>query len=185
MKDRPVKLSFSYWFQVKYCLAVVAIFAVANGLLYLLLNKSLAGGYRESLQTLYYLDQNLSTYLSIMALLLILFILILTLVVTLLISHQIAGPVFRYEAALKNIISGNLSKDIATRQTDQLKPLVGSINDLTDRCRKTFALAQKISESVEEQVVSVPETERLNDLLKQVADARRQMVDFQSERFPE
>lgn len=149
-KDRPVKLSFSVTFQVKYCLTVAVTFVVASVLLYFLLDKALGGGYRESLRTLYFLDQNLSLYLSIMALLLTLFLLVLTLVVTLLVSHQIAGPVFRYEDVLKKVISGVFPRNVATRQTDQLKLLVGSLNNLTDRCRDTFEEANQLSAMVGE-----------------------------------
>lgn len=185
MKVRPVKLSFSVGFQIKYCLAIIAIFTVANGLLYLLMNKALSGGYRENLRTLYYLDQHLSTYLSIMALLLMLFILILTLVVTLLVSHQIAGPVFRYEDVLKKIISGDLPQKVATRESDQLKPLVSSLNALTARCRNTFEAAQKLSDSVAVQLEGSPAQEKMDNLLQQIADMRGQMGDFKSGRGPE
>ncbi|MCK5517150.1 MAG: hypothetical protein KAI39_09775 [Desulfobulbaceae bacterium] len=183
--DRPIKLSFSLGFQVKYCLVLVVIFIIANGLLYLLLNKALGGGYLQSLQTLYYLDQHLPMYLSIMGLLLMLFILVLTLVVTLLVSHQIAGPVFRYEDVMQKIISGVFSQKVATRQSDQLKPLVSSLNAMTSRCRDTYAGAQRLSGLVEAHLVREPETEKLNTLLQQVTEVRQQMGAYRSERDAE
>ena len=68
-QQKPIKLSFSAGFQLKYCLIIAAVFACANFLLYLVMNKALSGSYLENLRTLYYLDQNLPLYLSIMALL--------------------------------------------------------------------------------------------------------------------
>jgi len=172
-KEKPVKLSFSVTFQVKYCLIVAATFVVASVLLYFLLDKALGGGYRESLRTLYFLDQNLPLYLSIMALLLTLFLLILTLVVTLLVSHQIAGPVFRYEDVLQQVIAGTFPRNVATRQTDQLKLLVGSLNNLTDRCRDTFKEADQLSVAVGENLHQDDiETEAL---LTQITLVRQQM----------
>ncbi len=173
-KDRPIKLSFSLGFQIKYCLIIAILFAIASGLLYLLLDRALGGGYRESLRTLYFLDQNLPFYLSIMALLLTLFILLLTLVVTLLVSHQIAGPVFRYEDVLKKMISGVFPKKVSTRQSDQLKLLVGSLNKLTDRCRDTFESAGELSMVVDKKLSD--DGMDNGDLLKQkIAKVRHAM----------
>lgn len=172
-KDRAVKLSFSVAFQVKYCVTVAVVFVIANGLLYFLLDKALGGGYRESLRTLYYLDQNLPVYLSIMSLLLTLFILVLTLVITLLVSHQIAGPVFRYEDVLKQMISGVFPQKVATRQTDQLKILVGSLNSLTDRCRDTFAESEKLATLVDDKLGQ--NSDCSSALQKQIAVVRQQM----------
>lgn len=174
-KDRPVKLSFSLIFQVKYCLTVAVVFVVSCGLLYMLLDKALGGGYRQSLRTLYYLDQNLPLYLSIMALLLTIFILVLTLVVTLLVSHQVAGPVFRYEDVLKKMIAGVFPSRVATRQTDQLKTLVDSLNKLTDRCRETFHSADELSKKVEGLALDSLEVSEKGALLEQVVHLRDQM----------
>lgn len=182
-KDRPVRLSFSFVFQIKYCLTVAAMMIIASGLLYLLLDRTLSGGYRESLRTLYYLDQNLSFYLSIMALLLTVFILVLTLVVTLLVSHQIAGPVFRYEDVLKQMIAGVFPRMVATRETDQLKLLVGSLNNLTDRCCGTFAEAGKLASMIEQN----PDLDREGKvtLLEQVRVVRQQMGNSEIKRGQE
>lgn len=174
-KDRPIKLSFSLGFQIRYCLTIAAIFILANVLLYLLLDRALGGGYLESLRTLYHLDQHLSLYLSIMALLLTLFILVLTLVVTLLVSHRLAGPVFRYEDVLQKMVSGVFPRQVATRQTDQLKTLVHSLNDLTGYCRDTFEAAQKISEMLEKQQSHDADGENLEQLSAQVEKLRQQL----------
>ena len=127
-------------------MVVLTVFGFSNVALYLLLNKVLGGSYLESLRTLYLLEQNLPFYLSVMGLLQILFILVLTLVITLLISHQIAGPIFRYEDTLGKIASGILPEQVETRKTDQLKPMVNSLNDLSISLRGVYGSAQALND---------------------------------------
>lgn len=148
--QKPVKFGFTVGFQIKYCLTIAVFFICATLLLYLFLNKALSGSYLESLRTLYYLDQNLPFYLSIMALLLLLFLLILTLVITLLVSHQIAGPVYRFEEVIRQLISGTFPRQVATRRTDQLKSMVTSLNLLSSRCRGTFEKVGTLSGLIDE-----------------------------------
>lgn len=183
-KQKPIKLSFSMGFQIRYCLVIAAIFIAANILLYLLMNKTLSGSYLESLRTLYFLDQNLSFYLSIMALLQTCFVLILTLVITLLVSHRIAGPVFRYETVLSKIISGEFPSKVATRNTDQLKSVVVSLNNLGCKCRETFEKVQILSESLGSDFsASELADEKNREALRQkVADVRLSMAGIVPER---
>jgi methyl-accepting chemotaxis protein len=44
-------------------------------------------------------------------------------------THRIAGPLFRFEKALDNMISGNLNDTIHLRSTDEGKDLARKIND--------------------------------------------------------
>ena len=173
--QRPIKLSFSTVFQIKYCLIILVVFSCANFFLYLLMDKALSGSYLESLQTLYSLDQNLPLYLSIMAFLQIFFILVLTVIITLLVSHQIAGPIFRYEKVLSDISGGQFPEQISIRSTDQLKPMVDSLNDLTIFSRNVYGNAQALSESVESG--SEPDIESLR---QQISRVRESMGTFYS-----
>ena len=174
--QKPIKLSFSTVFQLKYCLIIAAVFACANFLLYLVINKALSGSYLENLRTLYYLDQNLPLYLSIMALLQIFFILVLTLIITLLVSHQIAGPIFRYEEVLNRISTGQFPEQISTRSADQLKPMVDCLNDLTTFSRNVFGSARILSENINTDSVVDVET-----LQQQISRVRKGMGSFYSE----
>jgi len=175
-QQKPIKLSFSAAFQVKYCLVVLATFACANVLLYLMMNKALGGSYLKSLQTLYLLAQNLPFYLSVIGFLQIVFILVLTLVITLLISHQIAGPIFRYEVVLGQIASGDFPAQIETRQTDQLKSTVDSLNELSTSLRGVYSSAQTLSE----QLTSLDDVDKTL-LQRQITRVRENMGQFNVE----
>lgn len=173
-KQKSIKLSFSSAFQMKYCMVILTVFVAANFLLYLLMDKALSGSYLENLRTLNYLDQNLPLYLSIMAFLQILFILLLSLIITLLVSHQIAGPIFRYEEILSQISAGQFPEQVATRNSDQLKPMVDSLNELTTSFRGVYRSAQML-----EKLASSAEVDS-KQLQQQINQVREKMGVFSS-----
>lgn len=65
---------------------------------------------------------------------------IIIVVVTLLISHKIAGPMFRFEKDLEEISQGNLQKHIQTRQGDQFSSVAENLNSMVGN------LNEKLSE---------------------------------------
>jgi len=172
LSTKPIRLKFSAGFQFRYCLIITVVLAVSSLLLYRLMDKSLSGSYLENLRTLYYLDQNLSFYLSVLALLQAFFILILTLVIVLLVSHQIAGPVFRYESILKGIQAGSIPKIVATRHSDQLKTTVDSLNALTSRLRSAFQEAKVLQQQLDVDLAD-PDSLDLSAINRQVAEVRK------------
>lgn len=53
-------------------------------------------------------------------------------VIFILLSHRIAGPLFRFEATLKDIEAGDLTKRINLRKSDQILELKEALNLLID-----------------------------------------------------
>lgn len=56
-----------------------------------------------------------------------------TIIVTLFVSHKLAGPMFRFEADLKIIGEGDLTKVIRLRKKDQLKDIAETLNRMTGK----------------------------------------------------
>lgn len=52
--------------------------------------------------------------------------------VTLLVSHKIAGPMFRFEKDLEEIATGNLQKHIQTRNGDQFSSVARNLNEMVE-----------------------------------------------------
>ena len=65
---------------------------------------------------------------------------IIVIVVTLLVSHKIAGPMFRFEKDLEDIAQGNLQKHIQTRKGDQFGNVALNLNSMV------LGLNKKVSE---------------------------------------
>jgi hypothetical protein len=150
MNSKPIQSKFSVGFQLKFCSLLCVLLLLSSYSLYYFLDKSLTGDYLESVRTLYFLNENIPFYLSVIALLQVLFVLVLTLVVILLASHKIAGPIYRYEEFFNSIAKGEIPAGVATRSGDQLKGTIAPLNDLSRRWRQIYDRCQSLKESGEE-----------------------------------
>jgi methyl-accepting chemotaxis protein len=72
-----------------------------------------------------------------------------TIMMTLFISHKIAGPLYRLDKDVQEITEGNLRVTFRLRTGDELKPLVGSMNDMTNALRTRIAEAKNGVEELE------------------------------------
>jgi len=82
-------------------------------------------------------------------------------------SHRIAGPLFRIEEDLKEIKNGNLAKRIQLRKTDQLVELKEGINSLVISLDERIG---RIKDSIDtvEQSLSQRDQGKLSDAVNQL-----------------
>ena len=71
--------------------------------------------------------------------------------VTLLVSHKIAGPLFRFEKELQDISAGNLRTKMSLRKQDQMVEVAESLNQMVE------ALHEKVM-NVRDGIAEVKET---------------------------
>ncbi len=64
-------------------------------------------------------------------------------------SHQIAGPLYRFEMVLKDMEKGKLGKEFRLRKKDQLKDLMNALNQFNMTFTKKISEAQKELELIE------------------------------------
>jgi len=78
----------------------------------------------------------------------------------LLISHHIAGPQYRFEKALQNMLDGNLNDPIHLRTHDEGSVLAGRINDfntlLSEKLREVDQHAESIDRLLEQMAATDP-----------------------------
>jgi len=106
------------------------------------LDQGLGTNYFDALATLSTVDAALTSSLVITFCLQLLLIFILTIGLTLFVSHKIAGPIFRYEDSLAKILGGDLCTDVCTRDGDQLKSLITSMNCWQNSLRNIYTRAK-------------------------------------------
>ena len=80
-------------------------------------------------------------------------------IVTLLVSHKIAGPMFRFEKDIERIAAGDLKSHIRLRKGDQFQELVKTLNTMID------SLNCKVSE-VQKQAAEQAESQALTDVCR-------------------
>lgn len=91
----------------------------------------------------------------------IIFVTPLITIVGILLSHKIAGPIFRMEAFMKNMASGDLTSRLTLRQGDELMELAENIDSLGEVLRSSFQLQRSQMEKV------ILELNSLKDLVRE------------------
>ena len=68
----------------------------------------------------------------------------------LVISHRLAGPLYRFEKELREIGEGDLTRDIRLRKEDQIRDMADSLNKMSAQLReKIFAIQNEVEQLIE------------------------------------
>lgn len=171
----PIRPDFSAKFQVKYCLVMTAGSVLTTLILYLYLDRGLGESYFESLVTLSNLEQALPSALLISFVIQLILILLLSVGINLFVSHKIAGPVYRYEHLLNCIRKGDLRNDVRTRDNDQLKSMVTSLNGLLGTVRRLYASLHAVQGELDRDLERISRAEKgdFEALRRQIDETRR------------
>jgi methyl-accepting chemotaxis protein len=111
----------------------------------------------------FYLDIEKYVWLSILG------VIILLGLYSIILSHQIAGPIYRFEQTLEEIREGNLSLRIQLRRNDELKDFGSRFNETLDFLNGQISRANQIAEELEKQQAAllslcrsgIPQTEEI------------------------
>ncbi len=126
-----IKKEFQVKFVLKFCLLIVFGTIISTGLLFLFSQDTLTSSFQQSRLVikstgLAILPSVLYTNLITLGL-----IAIATIIVTLLVSHKMAGPLFRFEKELRNIGKGDLTTKVVLRKDDTMESMAGCLNNMT------------------------------------------------------
>ena len=141
---QPIRTDFAAGFQLKFILAICIGALLTTLAIYFYLDQGLGSNYFDALVTLSTVESALTSSLVITFCLQLFLLFVLTIGLTLFVSHKIAGPVFRYEDSLAKILDGDLRTDVRTRDGDQLKPMVESMNRWQQSLRDTYVHANQL-----------------------------------------
>ena len=71
-------------------------------------------------------------------------------IMTLILTHRIAGPFYRFEITLDEMINGDLSQTIHLRGKDEGKELAGKINFFNNRLSEKITILKSYKNSIKE-----------------------------------
>ncbi len=108
-----------------FCIALFTAFTIYYNV-WMLLGEKLANVYPQGRLAAILKSANISLFYRMFFLSPFVFILAIVL------SHRIAGPIYRMKRDLDEIVAGNYSKRLRLRKTDELKDVAESINKLVD-----------------------------------------------------
>ncbi len=89
---------------------------------------------------------------------------VIVIAVTLLVSHKIAGPMFRFEKDLEEIGKGNLQKRIRTRDGDQFANVATNLNIMVENLNSKLSEVKQEVEQLSEEAerMDLPQTFKEN-----------------------
>ena len=137
-----VEKGFQFKFILKFCLLILAGIVVSTGLLFLFSRGTLTSSFQDSrlvIKDTAFAMLPITVYVNLVTLGLIT---LAAIAVTLLISHRLAGPLYRYRRELEEIEKGDLTRIIRLRKNDQLADLGDSLNKMTASLRERISLIQ-------------------------------------------
>jgi methyl-accepting chemotaxis protein len=126
-----IKKDFQFRFILKFCLLVLVGGMISTGVLAYFSKGTLTSSFENSRLMIQKTSLAILPQVVYTNLITLVLISAATIAVTMLVSHKLAGPLFRFEADLKVIGEGDLTKVVRLRKEDQLKDMVQSLNNMT------------------------------------------------------
>jgi len=152
-----IKKDFQTRFIIRFILVLIIGGVISVGLTYLTTRGTLTTSYVDA--RLVIQDTPLAILPSVVLTTLITIVVVGVIVgiVTLLVSHKIAGPMFRFEKDIERIAGGDLKSHIHLRREDQFQEMVKTLNAMIDSLNsKVSEIRQEVAEQAGN--MTLPET---------------------------
>jgi methyl-accepting chemotaxis protein len=125
-----IKKGFQFNFAAKFMILILLEAALIVGLFIYVSGNTLTTGYSDSILTIDTTSNFFFFPMAMIILITVVGIAMAGMIVFILLSHRIAGPLYRFEKDLEDMGYGDLSKRIGLRKTDQLTGIKESLNSL-------------------------------------------------------
>ena len=173
-RDYLIDKRFQANFILRFCLVVVATGAFIMAILYAMAGKANTVSIVNSRVVV----QNTADF--IFPLLIQTFVVstilvgLATIIITLVISHRIAGPLYRFKKVLGSLGEGDFSLACKIRLKDSLQDVAVAFNDMITSVRKKFDLIDKDLKNLKGKL----EVEDLKEIKKSVSDIDKALHNF-------
>ena len=108
----------------------------------------------------------------------VLFGMLFVVVISILLTHRIAGPMYRFEQAFNEMINGNIGYRIQLRKKDEGKGLAEKINHFNDVLSEKVAAAKRLTNEMDNSLLELGmegEVEDFEGALNQARDINSQL----------
>ncbi|HAJ57733.1 MAG TPA: hypothetical protein DCL35_08255 [Candidatus Omnitrophica bacterium] len=98
--------------------------------------------------------------------------------VALLVSHKIAGPMYRFKKIAQILADGDFSSEFKIRNLDQLQPLADEFNTMIRKTKQQLNLLKSHFASLKDKIEALPEeeaAEQKRDSLKELKKISREL----------
>lgn len=125
-----VKMEFQRNFILKFCAIIVLSSLIIAVIVYLLSMASATTVFENSRLVIKSTSDFILPLLILSCLAAIIVTGTLTIIITLLVSHRIAGPIYRLEKDVAEVAKGNMNVYFQVRKKDELKELAQALNQM-------------------------------------------------------
>lgn len=171
-KNYFIKKRFQMNFFYKFILLIILESILIVSLFMYISGNTLTTGYLNSALRIERTGDFFFVPLLLMTLIVVLGISLAGMAVFILLSHRIAGPLYRFQKALEQLRDGDLTTTVHLRSTDQLFELQNSLNSLIETLAKRLSVikarleeTQELTHSKDADLVS-----KLNQKLNEIKD---------------
>jgi len=140
---RIVKMKFQRDFILKFCAIIIISALIIAGIVYALSLSSTTAVFENSRLILKTTADFMVPLLILSCLVAIIAMGTLTIIFTLVISHRIAGPLYRLEKDIAEVNNGNLNMEIRVRKDDELQDLAKSLNQMLKLINNAVSVVSK------------------------------------------
>jgi methyl-accepting chemotaxis protein len=177
-----IKKKFQFNFLARFVVLLVAGAAAVAGLFMYVSSNTITTGYSDS-------TLKVASTPSFFLVSFLLITVIVTavmgmagMVVFILLSHRIAGPLYRFEKVLKGISEGDLTTRVDLRKTDQLTELKEALNALLDSLDRRMSRAKDTLSEMQDLLSEKPDAETVSKLKRMMGLMREEMGHFKVSR---
>lgn len=171
-KNYFIKKRFQMNFFYKFILLLVLESILIVSFFWYISGNTLTTGYLDSVLRIERTGDFFLVPFVLMTLIVVLGISLAGMVIFILLSHRIAGPLYRFEKVLEQLRDGDLTTTVHLRSTDQLLELQNSLNSFIETLTKRISVIKTKLEETEELIHSKdPDLiSKLNQKLNEIKD---------------
>ena len=162
-----INKGFQTEFILKFCVLVVVGCVVFGGILYVFSSRTLTTSFENSRLVVKSTADYLLPGLLFGVLIVGLVMAIAAAIVVLLMTHRVAGPMYRFEKYAQKVGSGELIPDLRIRKKDQFQNLVSAFNNMSQNLSMGLLKVIGVSEKLDGLIEDLSDTSNREMLLKE------------------
>ncbi len=162
-----INKAFQSEFILKFCSLVALGSAMFGIILYLFSKHTLTTSFENSRLVIKSTADYLFPGLLFGGLIVAIFTALAASVVVMLMTHRIAGPMYRFEKYISEIGSGRFSSDLKIRKKDQFQNMAGSLNKMTQDLKLGLIEVNEVSEKLDKLIGQLSDSSSREILLKE------------------
>lgn len=162
-----INRAFQTEFIVKFCTLVILGSALFGLLLYLFSKNALTTSFENSRLVIKSTADYIFPGLISGGLLVAVITALLATIVVILMTHRIAGPMYRFEKYIKEVGSGKLYSDLKIRKKDQFQNMVEALNKMTDDLKLGLVKVNDVSGKLDKLIGELSDSSSREILLRE------------------